>query len=288
MLSTTIANQVPRKTALDNSKAEASRTRPTASVRNGDNGTAGPSGKPAATVRTKPKFANTAKVVPKPAASVVIDTTPASPGGKPTFEWRDVDDLKPFPLQSEFFVQESEADDALLEQDLRQNGQRDPFPVMPDHNRAGLPKGTMLDGHRRTLLLKTIGKKRAKVRVRHDLVDADLATVEAEFLKYNSLRRQLHSIDKARIAKRQFEIEKGRSRGGLRSCEDAEARERVGKTIGLCGRELQRYWRLLKTPLEVQNAVRNKLLPLSLGEKIEGLKKEHQARIAEQIPRLRA
>ncbi len=201
---------------------------------------------------------------------------------KVTFESRNIDDLKPFPSQPLFYGEESQADDDALKQRLR-NGQTERIPIMPFPNRAELPENTMLDGHRRTQLWKKIGTQQIKVVVRGDLADADFASVEAEFLQYNVNRRQLHQIDKARIAKRLFEIEKGRSRGALRSWEDAEARDRVGKVIGMGGRELQRYWRLLKTPLEVQNAVRKNLLPLTLGERVAGLKKEQQERIAEQI-----
>jgi hypothetical protein len=201
--------------------------------------------------------------------------------GKVTFESRKTDDLKPFPLQPEFWGQESQADDDRLEQSLRR-GQRERIPIMPYPNRARLPKNTMLDGHRRWSLWKKLGIKRIEVIVRHDLANADITTVEAEFLTYNSYR-QLHIIDKARVAKRRFEIEKGRSRGGLRPGEDAEARERVGKIIGIGGRELQRYWRLLKAPVVVQDAVRNKLISLTLGEKVGALREKQKTEIAEKL-----
>ena len=218
------------KRTPDESKSRDGRINPTASAQKGDNGQPNPGGKATvANARDKPKLANAAKVAPKPAPSDAIATTPALPIGKAAYEWWDIDILKPFPLQSQFYGQESQADDDRLEQDLRQNGQRDPFPIMPYSNRAGLPRGTMLDGHRRTILLTKIGKKRAKVRVRQDLADADFATVEAEFLKFNFHRRQLDQLGKARIAIRLYEIEKGRSRGGLNPSEDSEARERVGE-----------------------------------------------------------
>ena len=239
-------------------------------------------GRPAHRPATLAKGVSGAKTTAKARGTASTEPTPSAPTkGEVTFEERDIDDLKPFPLQSQFWGQESQADDDRLEQRLRK-GQTDRIPVMPFPNRAKLPKDTLLDGHRRLSLWKKLGTKRIKVIVRHDLADADAATVEAEFLGYNSYR-ELHIIDKARIAKRQFEIEKGRSRGGLRPGEDTEARERVGKVVGLCGRELQRYWRLLKAPREVQDAVRSKRLAVTLGEKVGTLTLKKQAEVAEHV-----
>ena len=57
----------------------------------------------------------------------------------------------------------------------------------------------------------------------------------------------------------------------------------MGKAMGMSGRNLRRYWRLLLTPLEIQRGVRDGKLPLVLGEKIEGLSTAQQAEIAERI-----
>jgi len=269
--------------ASGKSKLTTSPIKPTASARKGDKGPTDLASKSApSNARNESNLAKAGKAAPRRAASDAVDITGVAPSGVVKYGLRNIDDLKPFPLQSMFYGQESKADDDHLEQALRA-GQTERIPIMPSVNLAGLPKNTMLDGHRRWQLWKKIGTKQIKVVVRHDLADADFDTVEAEFLTFNFNRRQLHAIDKARIAKRLFEIEKGRSRGGLHPSEDAEARERVGKVIGLCGRELQRYLRLLQTPIEVQNAVRNKHLPLTLAEKVERLTKEQQAELVERI-----
>ena len=102
-------------------------------------------------------------------------------------------------------------------------------------------------------------------------------------MQYNSNRRHLHLIDEARIALRLFEIEKKRPRGELKPGDEHEARNRVGKAIGMSGRNLGRYFRLGLTPVEVQNAVRNGKLALVIGEKVSWLPKEQQAEIAERI-----
>ena len=57
----------------------------------------------------------------------------------------------------------------------------------------------------------------------------------------------------------------------------------MGKVIGLCGRELQRYWRLLAAPREIQDAVRDKRLALTLGEKVGTLKPQQQAEITKHV-----
>ena len=82
---------------------------------------------------------------------------------------------------------------------------------------------------------------------------------------------------------RLYEIEKGRPRGQLRRSDEGEARDRVAKVVGMTGRNLQRYFRLLLAPLEVQNAVRDGRLALVVGERVSSLSKQQQAQIAERI-----
>jgi ParB-like chromosome segregation protein Spo0J len=146
-----------------------------------------------------------------------------------------------------------------------------------------LPASTILDGHRRVRLLAGIGKTEVDVVVRDDLKDADAAAVEAEFLKFNFQRRQLHPLDKARIAKRLFELEKKRSSQVIRTSDKAALRDRVGKAMGMSGRNLERYLHVLDTPLPVQHAVRDGRLRLVAGAKIALLPQAQQQKIAEQI-----
>jgi hypothetical protein len=128
------------------------------------------------------------------------------------------------------------------------------------------------------------GAKKALVLVRDDLKDADAATVEAEFLKYNYTRRQLHPLDKARIAQRLYLLERRRKTvSSLSSTEAPAMRDRVGKALNMSGRNLDRYLRVLETPLAVQNAVRDRRLTLVLGARIASLKKTAQEEIANDI-----
>lgn len=189
--------------------------------------------------------------------------------------------LAPFFLQPLFYAVTSKEENERLAADLSDHGQRDPIVVVPI---KGTPsRFTILDGHRRVAAFKVLAWQDIDAIVRWDLADAAESAVEAEFLKFNFNRRQLHPIDKSRVALRLFEIEKGRPRGQLRPRDEHEARGRVGKAIGMSGRNLSRYFRLLLTPVAIQNAVRDGKLALVLGERTSWLTKENQAKIAARI-----
>ena len=190
--------------------------------------------------------------------------------------------LKPYPLQAQTYTPTSQAEDERLLAILR-TGHYDPLHVMPPKNAAGLPAYTLLDGHRRAGLLANLEMDEAEVVLRHDLAAADQATVNGIFYDFALGRRHSHPLDFARMILRKYEIEKGRRRGELMSWDESEARDRVGKAIGMSGRNLCRYFRVLLTPMEVQNAVRDGELSLVLGEKVSWLPKDQQAEIAGRI-----
>jgi ParB/RepB/Spo0J family partition protein len=192
--------------------------------------------------------------------------------------------LTPHPLQAAFYGNDSsEADDKALIEDIKLRGQLSPIIVMPAGNAAGLPAHCMLDGHRRARAMKAAGKTHAFVEVRDDLKDADAATVEAEFLKYNFLRRQLHPLDLARIARRMFELERNRTASSLSYWDRTELRERLGKILGMSGRNLTRYERVLETPKAIQDAVRDGRLKLVPASRVAALPADRQQALAEQI-----
>ncbi|NLF68879.1 MAG: ParB N-terminal domain-containing protein [Candidatus Anammoximicrobium sp.] len=189
--------------------------------------------------------------------------------------------LAPFFLQPLFYTPASHEEEERLAADLRDHGQRDPIVVVPIKGKPA--RFTILDGHRRVAAFEALGGQDIEATIRWDLADADESTVEAEFLQYNLNRRHLHQIERARIALRQFQIEKGRPRGQVRPRDEHEARNRVGKAIGMSGRNLSRYFRLLLTPVEIQNAVRDGKLALVLGERSSWLPQEQQMEIAKRI-----
>ncbi len=197
-------------------------------------------------------------------------------------EVRRLDVLVAHPLQGLYFDDLSESDLKALAADIRRNGLRDKIQILPK-NKAGLKENTIIDGHQRRRALLKNGEKSATVIVRHDLADADPAAVERAYLEFNQNRRQLDPLARARVGLRLFEIEKKRPRGRLSAFENGEARDRVGKLIGMTGRNLNRYLRLLQTPVEVQNAFRARELPLVEAERVADLKPAQQADVAERV-----
>ena len=93
----------------------------------------------------------------------------------------------------------------------------------------------------------------------------------------------LHPLVHAQLVLRQFEAERGLPRGEFGPADEAEARDRVGKAINMSGRNRQRYLRVLQTPCEIQNAVRDGEVPLVVGEKVAGLRKNSLDEIAMRI-----
>jgi ParB-like chromosome segregation protein Spo0J len=186
-------------------------------------------------------------------------------------ETRRLADLKDHPAQAAFFTDLDPAALAALVADIRRNGLREPLEVLPD--------GTILSGHQRRRALLKIGETEAPVVVRKDLA-ADPAAAERAFLEANANRRQLSKLDRARVVLRLVEIEKKRPRGRLRPDEAAEARDRVGATIGMTGRNLGRYFRLLATPAEVQQAFEAGAVPQVVAETVADLTPKDQAALA--------
>jgi hypothetical protein len=86
------------------------------------------------------------------------------------------------------------------------------------------------------------------------------------------------------VAKRLFEIEKKRERGGLvYSSDRLEARDRAGAKLNQSGRNLQRYLNILDSPIEVQRAFREDHLTLVLASRVATLDKSDQDTLAKQI-----
>ena len=152
----------------------------------------------------------------------------------------------PHSLQATFYSETTKDEDDRLVEDLRDNGQRDAIVVAPRKDDHGHWIFIILDGHRRVSAAGVLGWNDLDALIRWDLAEADEATIEAEFLRHNLNRRHIHKLDQARIVMRLFEIEKKRPRNSLRlSPDEPEARDRVGRLLGMSGRHLQRMFRIL-------------------------------------------
>ncbi|MHB1778038.1 MAG: hypothetical protein ACYCU7_18955, partial [Acidimicrobiales bacterium] len=84
-------------------------------------------------------------------------------------------------------------------------------------------------------------------------------------------------------ALRLHEIEKKKPLSKLLLDDVREARDRVGQAIGMSGRNLNRYFRILRTPIEVQNAFRAGKLQLVVAEKVADLNERDQKTVATRI-----
>ena len=195
---------------------------------------------------------------------------------KPVRGVRKLDDLTPFPTQVEQFGDLNEDELAALAEDIKLNGLKHPIEMLGE-NAAGLPVGTIVCGHQRLRALKLLGRVDTRVRVRLDLAEATREEIECVFLDDNVHRKQLTPLGKARAALRRLELEKG-ARGLSGAQGRTELRDRVGKSIGMTGRNVQRYLNALQAPAAVQRAFDAGDLTLVQADRVGQLaEKERQA-----------
>jgi hypothetical protein len=210
------------------------------------------------------------------AASSALDAPPT----KPQETTMDLARLIEHPLQAVYNPPCSPAEDAMLEADLSR-GQRNAIHVMPPGNRAGLSPYTILDGHRRWAILRRLGVTFVMVIIRWDLLNADAAAVEAEFLQYNQNRRQLDSLSLAKNLKRQMELSRGRPL-------DQDDRSKLARTISeIAGnmtiRNAQRYVYAADAVPEIQAAYRRGDITLTLAAQVGALEADEQQEIVAAI-----
>jgi len=200
---------------------------------------------------------------------------------KPQRMLMDLAKLVQHPLQAVFNPPCSQAEGEQLDADLAANGQRDPIHVMPPGNSAGLPAYALVDGHRRAASLGRLGKTSALVLVRWDLLDADATTVEATFLRFNQIRRQLDPLSVAKNVKRQKELENG----GRLGREELRALDRtISNMLGGMGiRNVQRYLHAVAAPLEIQSAFRRGDINLTAAAQVGAFDADVQQEVVEAI-----
>lgn len=191
--------------------------------------------------------------------------------------------LKTHPLQGAFYQTSSTSRIQALADDMKKNGLRQPILVIGNGNRANLPGGTIIDGHDRVAAAKLLGWVEIRVEVLDDLKDADASAVEATYLSINLTRKHLDRLDQARALRRLYEIEKDRKPGTLRKGEQREARDRVGAMIGMSGKNLERYWNVLKAPMEIQRAFQAGRIKLENAARIGLLRSDQQASLVRQL-----
>jgi hypothetical protein len=202
-------------------------------------------------------------------------------------------DLHPHPLQAagEYYDAPAKIDFDRLYDDIIKNGLRDPVQVLPPGNRAGLPGYTILDGHTRVAvyrrklaldgdLFEDIKAKYVAIDtiVRRDLADKTADEIELVYLSFNDNRRQVHMLDRARIAKRTCELERGRRRPG-----DCDTRDVVGKRLGVSGATLSRWMRATDAPAVVRDLLKGGIIPLIAAARIGLLPPDARKGLAEEM-----
>lgn len=190
--------------------------------------------------------------------------------------------LKTFPLQAEVFGKLNAPDLEALADDIERNGLRDLIEVLPK-NSVGIPPDTIISGHQRRSALRKLGKTEAKVLIRYDLAAASREEIDRVFIEANVNRRQLDPLEKARAVLKLYESLRGRPVNTNNWSDVNDARDHVGKMIGMSGRNLQRYWHVLQAPHEVQEAFRRGEITLVEASRIGLLDVYVKNELAEEI-----
>jgi ParB/RepB/Spo0J family partition protein len=186
---------------------------------------------------------------------------------------RRIEQLKPHPRQGENFLPMSDAELSELKK-IMKTGVYDPIEITPDDD--------VIDGHQRLRAAIEMGWTEIRVKVRHDLAGDEVA-IEIRHLQANAIRRQLHSLDRARCARRMLELKNQREPGKLTDAEEGKLARDVAKLIGKSHKHALRLIRITNLPMEIQAAVKTGELNIVEAEPIAKLDREVQEEIAEEI-----
>ena len=196
--------------------------------------------------------------------------------GSRTIEKWQLSTLKPHPKQSTLFADAPPHEIEELAADIKLNGQLTPIEILRD--------GTIITGHKRVAAARFLGWTELDVWVRDDLEAEGAVAVERRLIDDNLNRRQLGPLGMARCYKHLKLLGRPIYGAGLASYENTELRDQIGKRLGVSGRTLDRYLRILdETPQEVQDAVAANKLPLTLAEKVAGLTQAQREQVAAEI-----
>ena len=168
----------------------------------------------------------------------------------------------------------AEADEHVLREDLRTNGQRDPIKI--------LANGTILDGHQRVRLLQELGHTEVLAIVVE--LTGDEFEQRAAFLKHNMSRRQLSPLQHARLQLHLYEAERG---WGIGEATDPrrwrEVKDAIRHRLTGSERHVTRLLRVILLPPPVVTAVEKGRLGMILAEKLDKLEADELAAVVEEI-----
>jgi ParB family chromosome partitioning protein len=173
------------------------------------------------------------------------------------------------------FWDQSDDEIKLLAADMDANGLLQPVEITKD--------GTIICGHGRVRAAKLLGWETIHCIIRDDLEEEGETAIERRMIDDNLNRRQLDPLQVARCCRRVKELERQVGPGELSCGAKVDLRDRIGKRLGMSGRNLDRYLRVLDTPPAVQRAVSEGRLPLAMAGKVAGMKDELQSKISLRI-----
>lgn len=183
--------------------------------------------------------------------------------------------LQPHPEQDNLFAPPSPQEIERLADDIVRNGLRQPIEVLSD--------GTIIRGHSRVLAAKHAGLKTLLAIVRNDLDDASEAEVLKAVAEDNLNRRHLGPLEIAKsfavIAGAGVNSADGKSLSRAMSA----VQQQIATQFGISRKTLQRYLKILDTPLDVQHAVAKDYISMDLALAIHKQKWKLQQRIAAAI-----
>jgi len=187
----------------------------------------------------------------------------------------DLELLRPHPEQDNLFAPPSPQEIQRLAKDIERNGLRQPIEVLSD--------GTIIRGHSRVLAAKHAGLTTLLAIVRNDLDDASEAEVLKALAEDNLNRRHLGPLEIAKsyavIAGAGVESADGKSLSRAMSA----VQQQIATQFGISKKTLQRYVKILDTPLDVQHAVAKDYISMDLALAIYKQPRKQQLRIAAAI-----
>jgi ParB-like chromosome segregation protein Spo0J len=186
-------------------------------------------------------------------------------------KWK-LKDLKPHPRQAELFPDLPILLLRDLAQDIEQRGLKEPLELLPD--------GTIVCGHQRKRAAELLGWEEINAWVNRELAEQGPLAVEQRLIEDNLVGRKLDRLDQVRCYRRLVEMAQDTPAEQRRRHQDGRLRDVVGERLGISGRTLERYLRVLDTPSEAQDAFRGGRISLVNASKVAVLPQEVQQQLA--------
>jgi hypothetical protein len=180
--------------------------------------------------------------------------------------------LSPHPQQNNLFAPPSQQEIERLADDIVRNGPRQPIEILPDR--------TIIRGHSRVLAAKHAGLEVLPAIIRHDLAEGGEAAVLKALAEDNLNRRHLSPLEIAKSVAVIMGNDITKASGRNLSRAMSRLQTQIAEQFGISRKTLQRYGKILQTPLSVQHAVAKDYLPMDIALQVERQPKDRQEEVA--------